>query len=315
MNTKPFNIIFAGTPQFAAVALEALQHSPHQIKAVYTQPDRPAGRGQKVQFSPVKQLALNYDLPVYQPTTLRDEQEQARLASLQADIIVVAAYGLILPKAVLATPALGCLNIHASLLPRWRGAAPIQRAILAGDDTTGIAIMQMAEGLDTGPVLHQVSCAIASDDTSETLHDKLAILGAEALLTTLDLLAQQHAIPKEQDQAQATYAHKITKEEACINWSQPALAIDRQIRAFNPWPVAFATLGDQVVRVWKAEMIDQETTKNPGAILHMDSRGIDVATGKGILRLLQLQFPGGRVLPIVDILNSKRELLAVGKFD
>jgi methionyl-tRNA formyltransferase len=311
--TKPLKIIFAGTPVFAAVALEALLSTSHTIKAVYTQPDRPAGRGQKYLFSPVKQLAVQHQLPIYQPTTLRDEQTQKQLADLQADIMIVAAYGLILPNAILQTPPLGCINIHASLLPRWRGAAPIQRAILAGDTKTGIAIMQMAEGLDTGPVLFQQECVIGPTDTSVSLHDRLATLGADALLTTLNQLTE--LIAKPQDDTQATYAHKITKEEAKIDWSLPAIMLDRQVRAFNPWPVAFTSIKDQTVRIWNAKIMNETPqTQPPGTILHVDASGIDVATGEGTLRLLEIQFSGGKRLSIADVLNAKRDLFAAGVF-
>jgi len=306
---KSYQIIFAGTPGFAAVALDALLQSPHQIKAVYTQPDRPAGRGQKLTPSPVKALALQHQLPVYQPKTLRDEKEQAFLKNLQADLMIVAAYGLILPKPILEAPLLGCINIHASYLPRWRGAAPIQRAILAGDAVTGITIMQMDEGLDTGPMLHRITCPIQPEDTSETLHDRLATLGATALLETL----ARPLIPLMQDSTQATYAKKILKEEASIQWQSSAEEIDRQIRAFNPWPVACTTLEGQTLRIWQASIVTGQAIGKPGTLIRVSKEGIDVMTGQGILRLLKIQWPGGRVLSVADVLNAKQAWLTIGK--
>ena len=309
---KSYNIIFAGTPAFAATALEALLHSPHQIKAVYTQPDRPAGRGQKLTASPVKQLALQHQLPIHQPVSLRDEKEQAILKELNADLMIVVAYGLILPKAVLQAPHLGCINIHASLLPRWRGAAPIQRAIFAGDEKTGITIMQMDEGLDTGPMLDKVECRIESQDTSESLHDRLALLGAKEIIQVLEKL--NSFSPISQDATKATYAQKITKDEAKINWDLSADEISRQVRAFNPWPVAVTSLDDQVIRIWKTEVVTHEkTSAQPGAIMQINSYGAEIATGKGVLRLLKIQLPGGKALPVADVLNAKREILTPGK--
>ena len=310
---KSYNIIFAGTPAFAATALEALLlYSPHKIKAVYTQPDRPAGRGQKLTASPVKQLALQHQLPIHQPVNLRDEKEQAILKELNADFMIVVAYGLILPKAVLQAPHFGCINIHASLLPRWRGAAPIQRAIQAGDEKTGITIMQMDAGLDTGPMLHKIECKIESQDTSESLHDKLALLGAEAIIQVLGKL--NDLPPIIQDVTKATYAQKITKDEAKINWDLSAEEISRQVRAFNPWPVAVTSLDNQMIRIWKAEVVTHEkTSAQPGTIMQINSHGAEIATGKGILRLLKIQLPGGKALPVADILNAKREVLTLGK--
>jgi methionyl-tRNA formyltransferase len=305
---KSFNIIFAGTPEFSATTLSALLHSNHKVKAVYTQPDRPAGRGRKLTASAVKLLALQHQLPVYQPVTLRDVSEQEILANLQADIMVVVAYGLILPLPVLQAPTHGCLNIHASLLPHWRGAAPIQRSILAGDVKTGITIMQMDEGLDTGDMLYKVECPIEARDTSHTLHDKLAKLGAEALLVTLDRLAAQTIHPEQQDNTHASYAHKISKEEATLDWSLPATELNRKIRAFNPWPVAQTTMNGEILRVWQAEVIDKPLPHSmPGKILHVSHDGIEVATGQGVLRLLKMQLPGGRVLSVVDMVNAKRD--------
>lgn len=304
---QSFNIIFAGTPEFAATTLQALIHSPHTIKAVYTQPDRPAGRGRKLTPSPVKQLALQHDFPVYQPLTLRDAEEQKKLADLQADLMIVVAYGLLLPKPVLDAPKFGCLNVHASLLPRWRGAAPIQRAILAGDTTTGITIMQMDEGLDTGAMLHTIECPIHADDTSEKLHDRLAELGAKALLDTLENFSSM--TPIQQDNTLATYAHKIKKEEAELDWNLSAEELERKVRAYNPWPIAFF----DGIRVWEATAQKENTTAQPGTIVQASAQGIDVATSRGTLRLLKLQLPGGKVLSVADILNARKSEFTVGK--
>lgn len=313
MPTSPLKIIFAGTPQFAAVALEALLHSPHHLVAVYTQPDRPAGRGLKLTASPVKQLALQHQLPLYQPKTLKDEHEQTVLAGLQADVMVVAAYGMLLPEPVLRIPRLGCINIHPSLLPRWRGAAPIQRTIFAGDKTTGVTIMQMDAGLDTGPLLLQRTYTLTEDETSQTLHDKMAILGATALLETLDLLAQEKAQPQPQDNDLAMYAHKISKEEALIDWTRPAIELEQEIRAFNPWPVAYTSWQSKNLRIWQAKaIISDNHTAEPRTILAASKDGIDIATGVGALRLLQLQLPGGKVMSATDFYNAHRNALIIG---
>ena len=247
-------IIFAGTPDFAAVALQAIINSGHEVAAVYTQPDRPAGRGRKLKPGPVKQLAMAHAIPVCQPVSLKDESEQQKLRDWNADLMVVAAYGLILPKAVLEIPRFGCLNIHASLLPRWRGAAPIQRAILAGDTESGISIMQMDVGLDTGDILLRTAIEIESHDTGGSLHDKLAIQGAKDLLSALNQVSQQQLTPIAQDNAQASYAHKLDKSEAHIDWSQSANSIERLVRAFNPWPMAFTLLNGKPLRIYKAEV-------------------------------------------------------------
>ncbi len=309
---SPLKIIFAGTPVFAAVALQALLESPYQIIAVYTQPDRPAGRGRKLTASPVKELALQYNLPVHQPASLRDIQEQDILSQMQPDVIVVAAYGLLLPPSVLQIPRLGCINIHASLLPRWRGAAPIQRAILAGDEKTGVTIMQMEKGLDTGPMICKVACPIQLTDTTAVLHDRLAQLGASTIVTTLSQLL--YSQPEMQDETLATYAHKITKEEARLDWHSSANELARQVRAFNPWPVAFAQHGEQVIRVWAAAVIEKDVRQHqPGEILQADVNGIDIATSQNALRLLKIQLAGGRMLPVADILNGRQHDFTVGK--
>ncbi|MFM5510804.1 methionyl-tRNA formyltransferase [Aeromonas rivipollensis] len=305
-------LIFAGTPDFAARHLAALLSSDHEVVAVYTQPDKPAGRGQKLTASPVKELALAHDLPVYQPASLRNEEAQAELAALGADLMVVVAYGLILPKAVLDTPRLGCLNVHGSLLPRWRGAAPIQRAIWAGDAETGVTIMQMDVGLDTGAMIRKVSCPIASDETSASLYDKLAELGPQALVDTLDAMAAGDTAAEVQDDALANYAQKLSKEEARIDWSMEAVAIERCIRAFNPWPISWFEVAEQTIKVWQAEVIDSDHGQSAGTLLKADKQGIDVATGKGVLRLLTLQPPGKKAMSVPDLLNSRRDWFEPG---
>lgn len=311
---NPLKIVFAGTPEFAAVALEALISTSHDIVAVYTQPDRPAGRGLKLTPSAVKTLALQYQIPVYQPKSLKEAHEQDILASLNADVMVVAAYGLLLPSVVLRTPRLGCINIHPSLLPRWRGAAPIQRTIFAGDTETGVTIMQMDEGLDTGPMLLVKPYTLKTNETSQTLHDTLAKIGAGALVETLDLLAADKLTPKQQDNDLATYAHKISKEEALIDWTRPALELDREIRAFNPWPIAYTTWKGQNLRIWEAEVIPQSANNiMPRTIVNASCDGIDVATGIGILRLRKVQLPGGKVLSAADFYNARREELIPGQ--
>ncbi len=306
-------VIFAGTPEFALPILEALYESPHEICAIYTQPDRPAGRGQKMHASPIKQFALENHLPVFQPNTLRDAQTQQQIADLNADVMIVVAYGLILPSAILNAPKYGCINVHASLLPRWRGAAPIQRAILAGDTETGISIMQMDEGLDTGPVYERRSCEIRAFDTASSLHDQLAQIGAESLLNTLEKLhnGTAHTIP--QNNQFATYATKLIKNEANIQWQQSAQEIDRAIRAFNPWPVAYSTLNDQHIRIWSATPLTTATNAMPGTLIQNSKQEIIVATGKGDLRLDYLQLPGGKSLATKDLLNAHAALFEPGQ--
>ena len=295
-------IIFAGTPHFAASALAALLQK-HQIVAVLTQPDRPAGRGMQLAASPVKQLALQHGLPVLQPTTLKHADIQSELARFTADVMVVAAYGLILPQAVLELPRHGCLNIHASLLPRWRGAAPIQRAILAGDSETGITIMQMDVGLDTGDMLLKKICPIVAQDNATTLHDKLATLGAQAIVEALGLLERGKLAPVPQDNAQATYAAKLAKIEAQIDWTHDAASIARAVRAYNPFPVATITLNSTPIKIWQAS-VRNDLAGNPGTVLAVEKDGIVVACGQGALRLEILQRPNAKALPAAQFVQG-----------
>jgi len=291
---KPLRLAFAGTPDFAAASLQAVLDSDHQVVAVLTQPDRAAGRGKKVQQSPVKVLAESQRIPVLQPENLKGEDIRQQLRDLNLDALVVVAYGLILPKTVLDMPTYGCFNIHASLLPRWRGAAPIQRAIQMGDAETGVTIMQMDVGLDTGDMLTILKTPITADDTAQSLHDRLSQLGCDALMQTLDDLQAERLNPVKQNDAEATYAEKLNKAEAEIDWSQPADTLVRLIQAFNPWPVAFTQYDGQPLRLWRAKM-GQETVseKPPGLVISVTKDGVEVATGKGSLILEQLQ-PAGK---------------------
>ncbi|MDV5529835.1 methionyl-tRNA formyltransferase [Enterobacter hormaechei] len=305
-------IIFAGTPDFAARHLDALLTSGHQIVGVFTQPDRPAGRGKKLMPGPVKVLAETHGLPVFQPASLRPEENQKLVADLNADVMVVVAYGLILPKAVLDMPRLGCVNVHGSLLPRWRGAAPIQRALWAGDAETGVTIMKMDIGLDTGDMLYKLACPITAEDTSATLYDKLADLGPQGLIETLQQLADNTATPEVQDEAQVTYAEKLSKEEARIDWSLSAAQLERCIRAFNPWPMSWLMIDEQPVKVWKASVINGNASAEPGTIIDASKNGIQVATGEGILNLESLQPAGKKAMSAQDLLNSRREWFIPG---
>ena len=305
---KPLSVVFAGTPEFSVPALKALLASRHSVAAVYTQPDRPAGRGRQLAAGAVKQCALEHGIAVEQPLSLRDPAAVARLASYAPQVMVVVAYGLILPSAVLAIPTHGCVNIHASLLPRWRGAAPIHRAVLAGDAVTGVTIMQMDAGLDTGPVLIERPTTIGARDTTASVHDRLASMGAAALLEALEAISTGQHVPRPQPSEGVTYAAKIRKEEAEIDWQQPALHIDRQVRAFNPWPVAQTSLRNTQLRVWEAQPIDmlieQTTQAAPGTVLGCGAAGIRVATGAGAINLTKLQLAGRRVMSAAELLNA-----------
>ncbi|MEM7419528.1 MAG: methionyl-tRNA formyltransferase [Pseudomonadota bacterium] len=309
--TTPLKVIFAGTPDFAAQHLAALLDSKHDVVAVYTQPDRPAGRGKKLTASPVKVLGEEHNIPVYQPASLKQDAAQQELAAIDADIMVVVAYGLLLPTAVLNAPKLGCINVHGSILPKWRGAAPIQRAIWAGDSETGVTIMQMDEGLDTGDMLHIATLPIESSDTSATLYDKLAALGPQALVDVLDNFDSYS--PEKQDDALATYAKKLSKEEALISWHDDAAQIERNIRAFNPWPVAWMKIDEHNVKVWSGDVVALDKAVSPGTIVSANKEGITIATGKGALRITSLQIPGKKALPAADVINARQAWFEIGR--
>jgi len=302
---KKLKIIYAGTPDFAVPALQALIQSQHDVIAVYTQPDRPAGRGRKLQFGPVKQVAVDAGITVEQPASLKDEEAQKTLKAYQADVMVVAAYGLILPQSVLDMPHHGCLNIHGSLLPRWRGAAPIHRAIQAGDAETGVTIMQMAAGLDTGDMLLKVPSPITKEDTGQTVHDRLAYDGASALLKVLEQIQQNKLTPEVQDENFTTYAHKLNKAEAEIDWSQSAKQIDQTIRAFNPWPVAFTKYNDKPLRLFMSKVESGNSQEPAGTVISESSEGVCIATGDGVLSFSRLQLPGKKVMDVRDFLNGR----------
>ncbi len=308
--SAPLNIVFAGTPDFAASHLQKLIESHHNVVAVYTKPDSPAGRGKKLQASPVKQLAQSHDIPVYQPKSLRKEPAQAELAALNCDLMVVVAYGLILPKVVLDMPKYGCINVHGSILPRWRGAAPFQRAIWAGDKESGVTIMQMDVGLDTGDILLVEKCPIDADETSQSLYDKIAQSAPETLIKAVDEIAAGNVTAIKQNDAEATYAEKLSKDEALIDWQLSATELERCVRAFNPWPVSHLVVNDngaeRNVKVWQANVAQGTTDKAPGTVLSADKRGIAVACGQGeILNITSLQPPGKKPMQAHEFLNAR----------
>jgi len=310
LNTKnaPLRIIFAGTPEFALPPLQTLIDGDYEILAVLTQPDRPAGRGKKLRASPVKQLALEHGLNVLQPDTLRDPDWQAQIQSLQPDLIVVVAYGLMIPSSLLLAPRLGCWNIHASLLPRWRGAAPIPRAIEAGDEKTGVCIMQMEVTLDTGPVYHCLSSVIGSQDTAGILHDRLAALGAQALQHCLTLAGKnQLPEPVTQDDSCTVYAGKLSKAEAELDWNKPAEVLQREVRAFNPWPVSWCVPGGQRLRIWQAEVVENKMGLRPGEVSE-DHAEIVIGTASKALKILEIQRSGGQRVSATEFLNAHRIL-------
>jgi methionyl-tRNA formyltransferase len=308
VSQEGLRVIFAGTPDFAAQHLQALLDSSHQVVAVYSQPDRPAGRGRKLTASPVKALALKHAIEVQQPLSLKDADTQQVLATYNADIMVVVAYGLLLPQVILDTPRLGCINVHGSLLPRWRGAAPIQRAILAGDSMSGVSVMQMEAGLDTGPMLLKAQIPIAPIDTSASLYEKLAVLGRNSLVEALDSLQSGGLTAQVQDNAAANYAAKLTKAEGAIDWHQSAQQISLQVRGLNPWPVAYSDWQDSRLRIWMAHAIDTSSNQPAGSLVALDKTGLEVACGIGHLKITQLQWPGGKALIQSELMNLKQKM-------
>jgi methionyl-tRNA formyltransferase len=305
-------ILFAGTPEFAIPAIDALLNSKHAIRAVLTQPDRPAGRGQKLAPTAVKSFALKHNLKVIQPETLRDPNIENLLNSLDFEVLVDVACGLFLPKKILQMPKFGCINVHPSLLPRWRGAAPIQRAILAGDSTTGTTIMKMDEGLDTGNIIKQEICPIEKIDTTASLTAKLANLSAKLLLEVIDELELHSLTTTPQDEKLTIYAEKITKEEAHINWIEDTEIIDRKIRAFNPWPVAFTKLNEVIIRIWEAKPLTNVHFAAPGIIAEISKDKVIISTKNGALELTKIQLPGGKILDVKAVLNAHKNLFTIG---
>ncbi|WWO97708.1 MAG: methionyl-tRNA formyltransferase [Candidatus Dasytiphilus stammeri] len=306
-------IIFAGTPVFAARHLDALLNQ-YPVIGVLTQPDKYVGRGNRLVFSPVKQLAIKKNIPILQPESLIEEKIQQQIKTLNADIMVVVAYGKILPQEVLNLPRFGCINIHASLLPRWRGAAPIQRSLCAGDEETGITTIKMNTNIDAGDILHRIHCKIESTDTTATLYDKLSKFGSMSMLATLKQFATGTTCPIKQPEDNISYATKISKQESRIDWTLSAIKIERYIRAFNPWPVSYFMLKDQMIRVWKASIIDSilSNSSQPGEILQANQHGIKIATSNGVLNIEELQTAGRKVMKVREFLNSKRELFTPG---
>jgi len=300
---KPLNIVFAGTPAFGLPALEAIFASPHRLKAVYTQPDRPAGRGQKIQLSPIKQWAIDHTIAIEQPVNFKTPQSLERLSGFDFDVMIVIAYGIILPESVLKIPRFGCINVHASLLPKYRGAAPIQQAILKGENNSGVTIMQMNKGMDTGEILTHRTCAIHSDDTGGSLHDRLATLAIQPLIDSLNNI--EHLLPTAQNHSLASYAPKIQKADAAIQWSQTAKNIDQHIRAYHPWPIAYTQAKDQILRIHKATMAPNIVKSIPGAILDINNKGIRIATLDEDIVIQALQFPGGKILDVAEWIHAQ----------
>jgi len=316
--SKPLKIIFAGTPDFAAQHLLALIHSEHQVVAAYCPPDKPAGRGKKLTPCATKSLALEHNIPVHQPINFKEQADQQQLASLGADVMVVVAYGLLLPEVILQAPRLGCINVHGSLLPEWRGAAPIQRAVERGDKETGVTIMQMDKGLDTGDMILKTSCPIEANDTSASIYEKLAELGPKALLKTLAQMSTGDYTREPQDNSLATYAAKLDKAEAELDWSLPAKQLDQKIRAYIPWPVAQFSFTDEKaqthrIRIWQAQVVEHNSDATPGTIIEANKAGITIATGDQALCLQSLQLPGKKALPAQDILNARAQWFTVGQ--
>lgn len=321
--SKALNIIFAGTPDFAAKHLSALINSEHNVVAVYCPPDKPAGRGKKMMSCATKLLALEHNLPVEQPTNFKEESDQQHLASYNADVMVVVAYGLLLPEVILESPRLGCINVHGSLLPKWRGAAPIQRSLEAGDEVTGVTIMQMDKGLDTGAMISTATCNITEVDTSATLYEKLAITGPKALVDSLELMRTNSHICEPQNNNLSTYAAKLDKTEAELNWNESALVLHRKIRAYIPWPVAQFTYIEPTskkehrIRIWQASIVtveaDMISNSLPGTIISADKTGIVISTGQQALKVEVLQIPGKKALPVSDILNARANWFTVGQ--
>ena len=309
LDNQRLRIVFAGTPEFSVPCLEACRASGAEVVAVYTQPDRPAGRGRKLTASPVKQAALAAGISVEQPESLKSAEVQQALAAYRPDLLVVVAYGLILPRKVLAIPRMGCWNVHASLLPRWRGAAPIQRAILAGDVESGVDLMRMEAGLDTGPLMLRRHTPISRDDTGGSLHDRLSRLGAEVLAEGVRRTLVGETLPTTpQSEEGVTYAHKLDKAEARLDFSQPAIALEQQVRGFDPWPVAEGEIAGERLRVWAAQALEQEHHAQPGAVLSAGRHGIDLACGSGVLRITAVQRAGGKRIGAADYLNARPEL-------
>lgn len=305
-------LIFAGTPDFAVPALSHLIHSKHEIIAVLTQPDRPAGRGKKLQASPVKLLAQDHDLTLWQPESLKEKDIQAQIINLNADAIIVVAYGLMIPSPLLRTTPLGCINIHPSLLPKWRGPTPIQTSLLNGDTVTGVTIMQLDEGMDTGPILSQHQYTIPKQSNSQQLHDTLSELGAQQLITTLENFSNGKLTPQPQQHQAATTTKKIQKADGQINWHQNANQIHHQIRAYNPWPICFTDINQQRLRIFEAEIIDQTTSASPGTVIDFTADGLNIACQTGVLRVTRVQLPGAKQSTIKDFYNAQKKRILIG---